>query len=166
MTRRNLPAGVLFVLAAVLVVAGTLLIVNPRSKSGSDNAALVNQPATTQVVGQVSTALNEVLSYAYDKPQPTTTAAAKWLAGDAVGQYKLLFTQLRQRAPGQKLSFVTKVVTAGVTSLQGNTAQLLVFLDQKSTRASDDQSTIAAAQVLITAQRTGSLWRITELKTL
>jgi Mce-associated membrane protein len=164
-TRKNLLAVALFLLAAALVVTGTLLIAHPRAEH-SANTAFADRPATTQVVGQVSTALNQVLSYSYSSPQPTSAAASKWLAGDAVGQYRLLFTQLRQRAPGQKLSLVTRVVTAGVSSLQGDTAQLLVFLDQKSTRASDNQSSVAAAQVLITAHRTGSLWKITELKAL
>ena len=78
----------------------------------------------------------------------------------------MLFTQLQKRAPGQKLTFIAKVVTAGVSTLAGDSAQLLVFLDQKSTRASDGQSSVAAAQVLISAKLQGGTWRITELKPL
>lgn len=156
----------LFVLAAVLVVAGTLLLTHPRSTGAPSNDAVVDQSRTTEVVGQVSTALNEVLSYSYTDPSQNSAAAKRWLTGDAVGQYRVLFTQLQKRAPGQKLTFVAKVVTAGVSSLEGNSAQLLVFLDQKSTRASDGESSVAAAQVLISAQQQGATWRITELKPL
>jgi Mce-associated membrane protein len=156
----------LLVLAAALVVAGTLLLVNPRDKGAPDNTAVIDRTRSTQVIGQVSTALNAVLSYSYTDPQTNADAATKWLTGDAVGQYKVLFAELQKRAPGQKLSFVAKVVTAGVTSLEGDTAQLLVFLDQKSTRASDGASSVAAAQVLISAQDQGGTWRITELKPL
>jgi Mce-associated membrane protein len=164
--KRHAGAILLFVLAVALVATGSLLLTHRRSTGTPSNVAVVDRARTTQVVGQVSTALNEVLSYSYANPQPNTDAAAKWLAGDAVGQYKVLFTQLQKRAPGQKLTFVAKVVTAGVTSLEGDSAQLLVFLDQKSTRASDSASSVAAAQVLISAKEQGGTWRITELKPL
>jgi Mce-associated membrane protein len=156
----------LFVLAAAIVVAGTLLLINPQSKSAPDNDAVIDRTRTTQVIGQVSTALNSVLSYSYSDPTTNSDAAKKWLAGDAVGQYKVLFTQLQQRAPGQKLTFIAKVVTAGVSTLAGDSAQLLVFLDQKSTRASDSASSVAAAQVQVTAVLHSETWRITELKPL
>lgn len=164
--KRAAVSIVLFVVAVALVVVGTLLLTHPRSKGAPSNAALVDQRRTSQVVGQVSTALNQVLSYSFSDPQQNADAAKKWLAGDAVNQYKVLFTQLKKRAPGQKLTFVAKVVTAGVSSLEVDRAQLLVFLDQKSTRASDGASSVAAAQVLISAEQQGGTWRITELKPL
>jgi Mce-associated membrane protein len=156
----------LFVLAAALVVTGTLLLIHPRSEGAPANDAIIDRSRTTQVVGQVSTALNEVLSYSYSDPKQNADAAKKWLAGDAVNQYHVLFTQLQKRAPDQKLTFIAKVVTAGVTTLSDDSAQLLVFLDQKSTRASDGQSSVAAAQVQIAAKLQGGTWRITELKPL
>jgi Mce-associated membrane protein len=156
----------LFVLAAALVVTGTLLLIHPRSKGAPANDAIIDRSRTTQVVGQVSTALNEVLSYSYSDPKRNADAAKKWLAGDAVNQYHVLFTQLQKRAPDQKLTFIAKVVTAGVTTLSDDSAQLLVFLDQNSTRASDGQSSVAAAQVQIAAKLQGGTWRITELKPL
>jgi Mce-associated membrane protein len=164
--KRIAPPLALFVLAAALVVTGTLLLIHPRSKGAPANDAIIDRSRTTQVVGQVSTALNEVLSYSYSDPKQNADAAKKWLAGDAVNQYHVLFTQLQKRAPDQKLTFIAKVVTAGVTTLSDDSAQLLVFLDQKSTRASDGQSSVAAAQVQIAAKLQGGTWRITELKPL
>ena len=104
-----------------------------------------------------------MLSYDYAHPQVAAAAAKKWLAGDAPAQYKVLFAQLQQLAPGQKLTLVAKVVTAGVTSLNADRAQLLVFVDQQSTRASDGRSSVSAAQVQIGAQLKDGLWQITEL---
>ena len=161
--RGRTAAAVLLVVEAALVVAGVLLVLNPRATGAPHNTALVDTAGTSQVIGQVSTALNQVLSYDYASPATNEAAAKKWLAGDAVGQYRTLFQQLNQRAAGQKLSFVAKVVSAGVTSLEGDRAQLLVFLDQKSTRASDGKSSIAAAQVMIGAEKQDGTWRITEL---
>jgi Mce-associated membrane protein len=164
--KRTVVPVVLAVVAAVLVVIATVMLLHPRSKSAPDNQAVIDQTRTTQVIGQVSTALNQVFSYSYSDPAPNADAATKWLTGDAVAQYRTLFKQLQQAAPGQKLTLVTKVVTAGVSALVGDQAQLLVFLDQKSTRASDGTSSVAAAQVLIGAEQQDGNWRITELKPL
>jgi Mce-associated membrane protein len=160
---------VLIAVTLALVAAGVIFLIragDERNSGAAANHAVIDTTTTNAVIGQVSTALNQVLSYSYTAPQTAQRAAAQWLAGDAVGQYKDLFVQLNERAPGQKLSFVAKVITAGVTTLKGNTASLLVFLDQESTRASDHESSVAAAQVQITAVRHGSLWRITELQPL
>ncbi|MEO9238124.1 MAG: hypothetical protein ABI418_08540 [Jatrophihabitantaceae bacterium] len=137
-----------------------------RSQGSASNHALADTAATSEVIGQVSTALNKVLSYQYANPSATQQAAAQLLTGDAAGQYRTLFTALQQKAPGEKLTLQAKVVTAGVTSLHGNTAQLLVFLDQSSTRASDKQSSTSAAQLDITAVKQAGSWKISELRPL
>ena len=111
----------------------------------------------------MSTALDQVLSYDYRKPQVAKAAAKRWLTGAAPGQYRTLFTQLQKLAPGQKLTLVAKVSTAGVTYLHGDRAKLLVFLDQESTRASDGQSSISAAQVEIGAVKHGHTWLVDKL---
>ena len=87
----------------------------------------------------------------------------RWLTGSAPAQYQTLFDQLEKLAPGQQLTFVAKVSVAGVTDLHGTHAELLVVLDQQSTRASDGQSSISAAQVRIGAVRDGNLWRIDDI---
>jgi Mce-associated membrane protein len=165
-TRFGLPL-LLFVLAVALTVTGGGLLVRAhslRDDAPSVNRAVVDKKATATVIGQVSTALNSVLSYDYRKPQVAQAAARRWLTGDAPAQYKVLFGQLQRLAPGQQLTLIAKVSTAGVTSLEGGTARLLVFLDQQSTRASDGQRSISAAQVQITAVRRGSGYLISELK--
>jgi Mce-associated membrane protein len=63
----------------------------------------------------------------------------------------------------QKLTLTTHVVRAGVTSLKGDTAQLLVFLDQVTEREGK-KPTSAAAQLSVTAERRDGNWLITELK--
>jgi Mce-associated membrane protein len=160
------PSLALLVVAALLIGVGVAYEIRQhtiRSQSSAKNSALADSPATSEVIGQVSTALNKVLSYQYANPTATQQAAGQLLTGDASTQYKTLFTALQQKAPGEKLTLVAKVVTAGVTSLHGNTAQLLVFLDQSSTRASDKQSSTSAAQLDVTAVKQGGTWKISEL---
>ena len=161
----GLRAGLL-ALAAVLVVVGVLFSVRASHLHGeraTTNQALIEPGPTAEVIGQVSNALNAVLSYDYRKPQVARAAAKRWLTGAAPGQYKTLFDQLQKLAPGQQLTLVAKVSTAGVSYLHGDHAKLLVFLDQESTRASDGQSSISAAQVRIGAVKHGNVWQIDSL---
>lgn len=156
----------LVVATTVLVAVGTVFEIRGhslRSQTPAKNYALSDTAATSEVIGQVSTALNKVLSYDYQNPTGTRQAASQSLTGDAAGQYKTLFAALQQKAPGEKLTLKAKVVVAGVTQLHGNTAELLVFLDQSSTRASDKQNSTSAAQLDVTAVKQGDTWKISEL---
>jgi Mce-associated membrane protein len=167
--RRRWTVICLAVLSVALVVTGVAFLVRAHTLDDAatvTNHAVTDRAVTAQVIGQVSTGLDQVLSYDYAKPQVAKQAAARWLGGDAPKQYALLVSQLQKLAPGQQLSLVAKVVTAGVTVLHGNTAQLLVFVDQQSTRASDHQSSLSAAQVEVTATKHGGSWKITELEPL
>lgn len=129
------------------------------------NQALVDPAASSKVIGDVNAALGKVFSYRYDNTAATEQAAKQSLQGNARNQYNDLFAQVRQQAPAQKLTVATKVVDSGVTLLQGEHAQLLVFLDQSATRGDNNQSSLAAAELTVTAQRQGDHWVITDLRT-
>jgi Mce-associated membrane protein len=55
------------------------------------------------------------------------------------------------------------VVQAGVTRLSGDTAQLLVFLDQLIVRKDTPAGTSAAAQLSVTARLDSGHWRIIDI---
>jgi Mce-associated membrane protein len=129
------------------------------------NRALVDPAATSKVIGDVNSALGKVFSYRYDNTAVTEQAATQSLAGNAKDQYNNLFAQVTRQAPGQKLMLTTTVVDSGVTRLQGEHAQLLVFLDQQATRGDNNQRSLAAAELTVTAQRQGDHWVITDLRT-
>jgi Mce-associated membrane protein len=162
---RLLPVA-LFVIAALLAALGAVMLTRAhadRAEGPMANQALVSTADTEAVVSQVSTALNQILSYDTANPTPARQAASHWLTGDAPAQYRTLVDALAKVTNGQRLTMVAKVSTAAVVSLHGNTAQLLVFVDQQSTRASDRSSSVSAAQVRITAVRTPQGWRISDL---
>jgi Mce-associated membrane protein len=157
----------LIVLAVLLAVVGTLFQVRAaqvRAGSAAGNQALVDTGRTTQVVGDVSDALNRIFSYSYDDTTVTQQAARQVLTGAAAGQYETLFAQVRAHAAAQRLTLTTRVVSAGVTSLEGDKAQLLVFLDQIATRNDTGQGSASAAQLAISAQRQGTHWLITDIQ--
>jgi Mce-associated membrane protein len=165
----SVPVLAMFAAALACAVTATVLLViaSPASNAVADpNQAVIDRTRTAQVVGQVDTALEHVLTFDYRNPQATRTAAHQALVGEALQQYDVLFTALQRKAGAQKLVLTAKVVSAGVTILDGSRAQLLVFLDQTSTRSSDGSTSTSAAQIRITAVEQGSVWKISKLETL
>jgi Mce-associated membrane protein len=162
---RLLPAALL-VITVLLAGLGAVMLIRAHIDQVDGpmaNQALVSTGDTQEAVSQVSTALNQILSYDMANPKPAQAAARHWLVGDAPAQYQTLVGALGKVAAGQQLTMVAKVSTAAVLSLHDGTAQLLVFLDRQSTRASDHSSSVSAAQVQITAVRTSGGWRISEI---
>jgi Mce-associated membrane protein len=135
-----------------------------RDDPAARNLALVDTGRTAEVSAAVSTALNQIFSYSYDRTEVTEQAADEVLRGAARDTYDTLFAQVRELAPGQKLVLTTRVVSAAVQSLRPDSATLLVFLDQSATRADRDTSSAAAAQLSVTARREADRWVITNME--
>jgi Mce-associated membrane protein len=152
------------VAAVLLVAAGTVGLVaagNLRDSPAARNSALVDTGRTAEVSAAVSNALNQIFSYSYDKTDVTEKAAKDVLRGDALTTYDKLFAEVRAKAPAQKLVLTTRVVYSAVQSLEGDRAQLFVFLDQSATRVDTNTTSAAAAQLSITAKHEGGRWVIT-----
>lgn len=164
--RRSPLTAVLLGVAVLLAGVGIWLMLDAHGMRGSESArnqALVDSAATAEVSAAVSNSLNRVFSYSFDKTEVTEQAAASVLRGKALEAYRQLFAQVRALAPGQKLVLTTRVVSSAVQFLDGDQARLLVFLDQSATRADNNSTSAAAAQLSITAKREGGMWVITDL---
>ncbi|MGC7102334.1 hypothetical protein ACPZ19_47345 [Amycolatopsis lurida] len=157
----------LTVVAIVLALLGgwfTWQAVSLRTADSASNAALVDTGATAEVNSAITTSLNRIFSYSYDKTEVTEKAAATALRGKALETYNQLFGQVRALAPQQKLVLTTRVVSSAVQSLSGDRARLLVFLDQSATRADNNSTSAAASQLSITAEKQDGTWVIVELE--
>ncbi|MEW2551947.1 hypothetical protein AB0957_09400 [Streptomyces zhihengii] len=155
------------VLATVvaLLAAGAGLLFQERQLRGTPaaaNRALTDADTTAGVTGDVSNALTEIFSYTPSDTARTRAAAAELLAGRAARQYTGLFAQVEKEAARQKVTLTTHVVRAGVTRLSGDSARLLVFLDQVSERPGKEPAT-APAQLSVTAELHDGRWRITDI---
>nr|CEL16661.1 putative integral membrane protein [Kibdelosporangium sp. MJ126-NF4] len=148
---------VLVIVAAVLAGAGVFFTV--KASSGGEPG--VDTQAMTEVNGQVKAGLEKIFSFSYDKVDPNV--AHDVLAGSAVGEYDKLIQQVRAEAPAQKLVLATRVTTTGVKSIDGDRAELLVFLDQVATRVDTGKTSGSAAALSITAEKQDGSWRIVSL---
>jgi len=157
--------GPLLLMAATVLLAAVgagFLTQSLQARSGN-NQALVDTGATNQVIGAVSDGVTKIFSYSYNDVGATQQAAATVLTGKAAGQYNTLFGQVRQQAAAQQLTLTSRVVAAGVTRLEGDHAQLLVFLDQTTTRGDTGQTSASAAQLSISAELVAGHWVIDDM---
>jgi Mce-associated membrane protein len=149
----------------VLALAATVwFLVN--QKPPADNSALVDTATTSQVKGQVRTAIENSFSYDYTDTARTEKAARNVLVGDAMRQYEQLFGQVRTQAAAQKLVLVSTVRAVAVRELHNDDATLLVFVDQQAVRTGDNGNTSTSAQLRVVAHRTADTWRVTGLTVL
>lgn len=134
-----------------------------RDTAAARNSALTDVEATTRLNGDVSSALAKVFSYTPDGTDATERSARTVLSGKAARQYTALFEQVRANARGQHVTLTTQTVRVGTVSLQGDTAHLLVFLDQTARRGGKKPTT-SAAQLSVTARLHDDVWQIVDLK--
>lgn len=129
------------------------------------NTALTDNAATSEVVGQVTSAVNTTFSYNYTNVGKTEKAAQSLLTGAALCQYNALFKTIQQQAPAQKLVLTTTVTNSGVQVLQGGTARVLLVLDQRDTRVATNQPVGSQAVLTVNAVQQGGKWKISNIDT-
>ncbi|GGM52048.1 hypothetical protein GCM10012275_23710 [Longimycelium tulufanense] len=137
-------------------------------RSGAaQNRALVDSSATSELLGQLTSAVETVFSYNFNDTAKTEKAAHELLTGNAVDQYNRLYAQVKELAPEQKVVLTTRVRTAGVQVLDGDRAVVLVFADQRWTRAdsSGEAQPPGAAQLAVHAERHDERWLISDIRT-
>ncbi|TDC94187.1 hypothetical protein E1161_09210 [Saccharopolyspora aridisoli] len=127
------------------------------------NEALTSAGATSEVNGQVSDGIEKLFSYDFNDTAKTENAAKDLLVGPAVQKYDELFALVKQQAPQQQLIVTTTVKNSAVTRLEGDRAEVLIFVDQHAMRANTGESNIGPAQLSVSAEKQGDKWKITQL---
>lgn len=152
---KYLPAAALILSIAALCFGIAAQIASPP------NSALVDPGTNSGLTGQVRGTIEKAFSYDPAKPADSENAAKQGLGGPAVGQYEQLYGQIKRIAREQNIVLGIRVQSAGVISLEGDRARLLVFADQSARRAGTDQHNAGPAQFEVAAQRSGNIWKIT-----
>ncbi|MFF9428154.1 hypothetical protein [Streptomyces sp. NPDC014746] len=134
-----------------------------RTTPSARNHALTDTAATDRVSGDVADGLARVFSYTPADTDAAERSSRTVLAGRAARQYAELLAQVRANLVDQRITLSTQTVRTGVIELDGNSARLLVFLDQTS-RRDEAAATSAAAQLTVTAEYQGDRWRIVDIK--
>lgn len=136
-----------------------------NADSGGTNTALTDSATTAEVSGQVTSAVNTIFSYNYTDMAKTQKAVQQLLTGSALCQYNELYKLVQQQAPSQKLVLTTTVQDKGVEMLQGNTARVLLLVEQHDTRATTSQQSDAQSMIAVNAVKQGATWKISAIDT-
>jgi Mce-associated membrane protein len=158
--------GTVALIVVAVVLAGLAVWFRGEANSRSEGADTGNQALTdtaraSEAIGQLRSAIEKSLTYNYTDLDSTARAVKDNLSGKALCEYDKLFGQVQKLAPEQKLVLTTRVREIGLTRLEGDHAQLLVFVDQTTTRADQNQTTASGAQFAINAERQDNRWKIT-----
>lgn len=159
-----------------------------RDGAAARNTALADAGRTSEVKGEVTSAVNALFSYDYARPTKNTRAAKRLLTGRAVKQHRALLAQVRAQGGTQRLVLTTTVTDSAVAALEGDRARVLLFADQHSARtgesaqkkgkskkdakkdankdANKDDATYAGAMLSVDAVRTAGTWKIANIDTL
>ena len=135
------------------------------SQPSAQNVALTDTAATSQVNGEIASAVNTAFSYNYADMARTRDAARRLLTGGAVRQYNSLFKTVVQDASKDKLVLTPKVTSSGVELLSGDRARVLLFATQADTSAVTRQTSNGATMLAIDAIRQGGTWKIDGIDT-
>ncbi|RZQ63288.1 hypothetical protein EWH70_16305 [Amycolatopsis suaedae] len=160
-------ATTLAVLAAVtLVAAGAAVwmwLEADRLAGDTGNRALADAEATRVVTEQVTAGVKAVFSYDHANLARTERAARDVLVDGAVEQYRRGFAAARAQAEQERLVRTTTVRAAGVRTLSGDQARLLVFLDQQTLRPDGSPPQSAPAHLDVGARKVDGVWKIADL---
>lgn len=151
-----------------------------RDGSAARNTALADAGRTSEVKGEVTSAVNALFSYDHTSPAKNTRAAKRLLTGRAVKQHRALLAQVRAQGGKQRLVLTTTVTDSAVAALEGDRARVLLFADQHSARTGaqaqkkskgakgekKDDATYAGAMLSVDAVREAGTWKIATIDTL
>ena len=166
-TKGQRQISVAIVLAVVAVVLGGLAVffrgqADDLTSGDNSNTALTDPAATSQVKGQLTNAIKQTFSYNYTDLDTTEKAVKENLVGKALCEYNLLFGEVKEYAPKQKIVLDTTVRELALVRIDGDRAEALVYIDQLSTRVDVNKTVAVGGQFAVQAAKQGDHWKITE----
>lgn len=151
-----------FILLAAATVWFAIEVDTLRSGEPDENTALVDSDVTDAVTADVSAELKSVFSYNYTNLDRTKRAADRALLEHAQRQYKDRFAEVTDNAKKDELMRTASVRDIGVREIDGDTAELVVFLDQQTLTNKDEQSGQQTISLEIGAKLVDGTWKVAE----
>jgi Mce-associated membrane protein len=165
-SRAQTQISMAIALTVVAVILGVLAFVfrgnAAQASDGDTNTALTDSATTSQIRGQLTNAIKQTFSYNYTDLGSTEKAVKENLTGKALCEYNLLFGEVKQLAPQQKIVLDTTVRELAVVRIDGDRAEALVYIDQLSTRVDVNKTVAVGGQFAVRAKKVGDHWKITE----
>ena len=149
------------VLVAVLLAGGAAA--PEPDVSGPANQAFVDAAATKDMTGQVKAGLEAVLSYTWSDADSWRRAVQAYTTGDANRQLQGQLDTTLPTITQQQATATTTVVALGVRDQRTDHGELLAFLNTSTTKQGRT-AVVTPSSVVVSAQRDGQGWRISDLQ--
>lgn len=166
----RVPGWLLVGLAVTAVAAVVLdLVLWGRTASASD--AVSAAPSSAEVFSGAPAAAEQaaeaILSYDYGNLADDTAEARALMTPEYGQTFQNTVDDLLDDAATASRGKVRATVTAsGVAGAEGDTVEVLLFVDQTSTTAADDRPQTALNRVLLTMVRSGDGWLVDDVAAL
>lgn len=155
------------VATGVLLLAGGAATVldGDESDGANGNVAFVDPAASEALLHEVGELATAVFTIRPGRVAATKKKAQEGLVGSAVETYDELYRPQLRLAAKEGLALVTTVRALGLTRLDGDEAEVLLFADQTAV-AKDGRSGTGAAQISLRVEESDGTWRIAGIELL
>ena len=163
---RVLPFWVVALAAvlAVAAVAATVLVALRVEDNATDRDRIDERERGVQQAEAVAEqAIEPVLSYDYRRLDEDVARAAPYLTDDYAEQYRGLIEDLTRQAKQAKLVVQAEAIATGIIRSGDDRAEILVFVDQESTRAGKANDPLRM-WVTMTMVSDGDGWLVDQMK--
>lgn len=150
------------VLAVGFAVAGQLV----RNPPAAANTALVDVVTTAEVTDRLGHALETVYSYDFTRLDENRQSARDVITPAFAVRFDELFEPIRRLAQQQQAVVSATVTASAAQRIEGDRAVLVVFLDQRVTRAApgaEPQQLTATGRLTVIGERVHGTWRIADV---
>ena len=165
------PTWVLAVLAGLLVVAlaldGFVVWRELSQRQAEEESARALHSALIEAPSVAERAAQALLSYRYDTFDRDIAQARQYLSDEYRPQYVASIRDVVS-TPAQEIGAVVEaeVLNSGVVEASGERSDVLVFVDQTTTSASDTQPRTALNRVVLTMVQRDGRWVVDEIRAL
>jgi Mce-associated membrane protein len=147
-----------------LVIALTVLIASPAAaQTGPANRALVDTAATNDMAARAKEISEQLFTYSYTDLKGHETRFKDLTTGEFSDKYAELFASVGSQANAMQLNVTSTVKDAAVRLLTDDRAEVLVFIDQSSTRGDTGQTNTAGSMFLATLARVDGDWKVSDI---
>jgi Mce-associated membrane protein len=127
---------------------GAVVLSTPAAaaqRDDDDNIAVIDVAATADFLDRANSVIEEVFSYDYRTVDAHERSVAELTADEFQDDYLELFGQVVTQAPARQIVMTSTVAASAVQWLDEAEADALVFLDQKSSSAGQQEAAAGAA---------------------
>lgn len=151
------------VTALTVIIMGTASPAAAQEATGPANRALIDTARTDELLTHAKDVSARLFTYSYADLRKHDAMFVELTTGEFRAKYTELFADIVSQAGDMKLTVTSTVKDAAVRVLTGDRAEVLVFLDQNSTRGDTNATTAAGSMFLVTFTTVDGDWKVSDI---